>query len=56
MELIERYSPEPIAAAIDEIMDYSERRMRAEIKALPDGTHEYEDYLDNDGIDGSIAI
>lgn len=26
--------------------------MRAESKALPDGTHEYEDYLDNDGIDG----
>lgn len=50
LEIIDRYGPEVIAAVIDETMDYSERRMRAEIAALPDGAYEYEDYLDNDGI------
>ncbi|MGQ9601957.1 MAG: hydantoinase B/oxoprolinase family protein [Candidatus Bipolaricaulia bacterium] len=50
LELIERYGPELIASAIDEILDYSERRMRAEISALPGGAYGFEDYLDNDGI------
>ncbi len=50
LELMERYGPELILAAITEILDYSGRRMRAEIGALPDGTYEYENYLDNDGI------
>ncbi len=50
LELVERCGAEVIAAAIEEIMDYSERRMRAEIDALPDGTYTSEDFLDNDGI------
>ena len=50
LELVERYGAGVIAAAIEEIMDYSERRMRAEIDALPDGTYTSEDFLDNDGI------
>ncbi|MFQ6090758.1 MAG: hydantoinase B/oxoprolinase family protein, partial [Candidatus Bipolaricaulia bacterium] len=52
LELIERYGQELIIAAIEEILNYSGRRMRAELAALPDGTYEYEDYLDNDGISG----
>lgn len=50
LELIERYGPELVASAIEEILDYSERRMRAELAALPEGTYEYEDYLDDDGV------
>lgn len=50
LELIERYGPELLATAIEEVLDYSERRMRAELEALPDGTYEYEDFLDDDGI------
>lgn len=50
VDLLGRYGSGLLAEAIDEIMNYSERRMRGEIAALPDGTYEYEDYLDNDGI------
>ncbi len=31
--------------------DQSERAMRAAISAMPDGTHEFEDFVDDDGID-----
>jgi N-methylhydantoinase B len=50
LELIERYGLKLLASAIEEILDYSERRMRAELAALPEGTYEYEDYLDDDGV------
>jgi len=57
LELVERYGSELIAAAIDEVLDYSQRRMQAEIETLPDGTYEYEDYLDNDGISsGGVKV
>jgi N-methylhydantoinase B len=48
-ELRERFGPETLMAAFDAINDYSERRMRAEIAALPDGTFEFVDVLDDDG-------
>ncbi|UIO99565.1 hydantoinase B/oxoprolinase family protein [Halobaculum sp. CBA1158] len=35
--------------ALEEIKNYSERRMRAEIAAVPDGTYEFADALDDDG-------
>ncbi|WP_435062460.1 hydantoinase B/oxoprolinase family protein [Halobaculum sp. EA56] len=35
--------------AVEEIKDYSERRMRAELAELPDGTYEFADALDDDG-------
>ncbi|MXR39959.1 hydantoinase B/oxoprolinase family protein [Halobaculum sp. WSA2] len=38
-----------LAPALEEIKDYSERRMRAEIADLPDGTYEFADALDDDG-------
>jgi len=50
LEIVARYGWEVVAAAIHQIMDYSERRMRAEIAALPNGVYQYEDYLDSDGI------
>jgi N-methylhydantoinase B len=48
-ELLRRYGPATAAAAMRELMDYSERRIRSATAALPDGTYEYTDYLDNDG-------
>ncbi|SFG58147.1 N-methylhydantoinase B [Halopelagius inordinatus] len=36
-------------ATLDAVKDYSERRMRAEIAELPDGTYEFSDVLDDDG-------
>jgi len=35
--------------ALDEIVDYGERRMRAALAALPDGTYRFEDALDSAG-------
>ena len=32
-------------------MDYSERRMRAEIEKIPDGRYVFEDYMEDDGIE-----
>lgn len=33
------------------LMDYSERRMRAEIEKIPNGRYMFEDYMENDGIE-----
>jgi N-methylhydantoinase B len=33
------------------LMDYSERRMRAEIEQIPDGRYVFEDYMEDDGIE-----
>ncbi len=38
-----------LTAALEEIKDYSERRMRTEIAALPDGSYTFADALDDDG-------
>ena len=34
---------------LNELLDYSERLTRATIKELPDGTYEFDDYMDDDG-------
>lgn len=49
-DLIERYGRETFATAIDEILDSSERRMRAVIARWPDGDYTASDHLDNDGV------
>lgn len=33
------------------LLDYSERRMRAEIEKIPDGRYVFEDYMEDDGIE-----
>ncbi|WP_336359399.1 hydantoinase B/oxoprolinase family protein [Haladaptatus sp. ZSTT2] len=48
-ELVEKYGTETLETALDEIKDYSERRMRTEIEELPDGTYQFDDVLDDDG-------
>ena len=55
--LIARYGSGIIAAAVDELIRYSETRMRARITEVPDGTYRWEDVLDDDGVSaGPIAI
>jgi N-methylhydantoinase B len=39
-----------LLAIMQEVMDYSERMMRALLAALPDGTATFEDFCDGDGI------
>jgi N-methylhydantoinase B len=48
-ELVDRYGGETFREAMDEIKRYSERRIRAELAALPDGRWAFEDVLDDDG-------
>jgi N-methylhydantoinase B len=49
LDLVGRYGVDTLRAALDAIKDYSERRMRAEIADLPDGTYRFADALDDDG-------
>ncbi len=52
-----RYGEETMQGACAELLDYSERRMRHGLAALPAGTYEAEDFIDNDGvIDRPIRI
>jgi N-methylhydantoinase B len=48
-ELAERYGVEKVVAAMAALQDYSEARMRAAIRATPDGVYHGEDAVDDDG-------
>jgi N-methylhydantoinase B len=49
MELVERYGPDRLFAAMDEIIDRSESSMRAAIRGIPDGVYTFQDVLDDWG-------
>jgi len=56
-EIVEKYGAREVDSYVREILNYSERMTRHAISAIPDGTYEAEDFLDNDGIsDRPIAI
>ena len=46
IELVERYSLATVEAAYEDLMDYSERIMRAAIADLPDGRYNARTYID----------
>ena len=57
LRLIEDYGPEPLKGYMTDIIDHTERLTRAEIEALPNGSWEFTDYIDDDGINPDpIAI
>jgi N-methylhydantoinase B len=47
-----RYGNDVVLAAMEGLLDRSERMARAEIANLPDGEYSFEEFLDNDGMDG----
>ena len=47
LELVDLYGVETLHESMDEIMDYSERRMRKEIGAMPDGVYSGVDYMED---------
>ena len=49
--LMRRYGKQTVLDHFDEVMDSSERRMRAIISSLPRTTVAHEGYMDNDGVD-----
>jgi N-methylhydantoinase B len=57
MEIVAKYGWPEVRRYVIEILNYSERMTRHAIDAIPDGTYEAEDCLDNDGItDNPIVI
>ncbi|MFN8188655.1 MAG: hydantoinase B/oxoprolinase family protein [Gaiellales bacterium] len=50
LELLDRYGREYVEQAADELMDYSERWMRSEVEAIPDGTYEFTERMEDDGV------
>ena len=56
-ELIDEYGRDRLADAFDAVIDYSQRRIEAEIADVPDGTYEATDVLEGDGVSsGDIHI
>jgi N-methylhydantoinase B len=49
-DLARKYGVPRLLAIMQEVMDYSERMMRARLAALPDGRATFEDFCDGDGI------
>lgn len=57
-EVVERYGVDVYRAAVKEIMNYSERRMRDEIRKIPDGVYRGVEVMEDDGVSdhGPFAI
>lgn len=47
LELVEQYGVKKVHNAMDAILDYSERRMREEIRCMPDGAYFAVDYMES---------
>jgi len=55
-ELAERHGAEHLRTGIEEILAYAERRTRAALADLPDGTYEAEDVLEDDAGGGQRDV
>lgn len=51
-ELLDGYGVETVRAACRALIEIAERRMRAEIRAIPNGVYTFEDVIEDDGITG----
>lgn len=54
--LCAKYGAGTVLAAGDALLDYAERKMRAGIASLPDGTYAFADVFENPEIDGELPI
>jgi N-methylhydantoinase B len=50
LEVAAKYGTEKMNALIEELLDYSERLVRAELRSMPGGDFSAEDWLDSDGV------
>ena len=50
LEMLERYGAPFLTAAGDQLLDYSERWMRAEIRDIPNGEYHASDCMEDDGV------
>jgi N-methylhydantoinase B len=51
VELCAEFGTGEVMRYVDAIIDYADRRMADEIRAMPDGTYEGEGWIDSDGVD-----
>jgi len=49
-DLLEKFGADQILTYIDDLITYTERRIRAAIERLPDGTYEASDFMNGDGV------
>ena len=54
--LCAKYGLRTVLAASEALLDYAERKMRAGIAAIPDGTYSFEDWHDNPEIDEQLLF
>ncbi|MCY3761562.1 MAG: hydantoinase B/oxoprolinase family protein [Gemmatimonadetes bacterium] len=52
LELAAKYGIETFRSCAADLIDYTERLVRAEIASWPDGSHTFTDYLDSNGVGG----
>ena len=45
-----RYGTATVTACMEELLDYSERKIRMALAEIPNGVHTFSDYLDSDGV------
>jgi N-methylhydantoinase B len=50
LEMLRKYGRDDVLAAIDVIMEHSERIARERVAAMPDGVYEAESFMDDDGV------
>jgi N-methylhydantoinase B len=55
LELVKEYGWKTLKRYIEELLNYSERRTREDLKALPDGNYRFTDYLDDDGFGSDLV-
>ena len=56
LALIGKYNAQTVVGTAYHWMNYSERRLRAEIKRIPDGDYHAESWLDNDGRNWEVPL
>jgi N-methylhydantoinase B len=54
--LCRKYGRAVVLAASEALLDYAERKMRAGIAAIPDGTYRFADMFDNAELDGELEM
>jgi N-methylhydantoinase B len=50
LQLVEKYGAPKLRSLADALLDYSERLVRAELRTMPAGIFQAEDWLDDDGV------
>jgi N-methylhydantoinase B len=52
-ELLGRYGAPTCLAAMEALLAYGERKIRAALRRVPDGVYTFEDWMDDDGVGGA---